>query len=172
MNKTSNAEQAKQTGGMLALYPSPDSVSKLYVPGGEPRDDLHLTIAYFGEDVSELSSVHAQSMLDEEALWLGPVEARAFAHATFNPDAEIGDPCAVYLIGNCPELVPFVSSIHDKAATWYPGSGQHLPWIPHVTAGYGLRAEDLSYTGPIVFDRLVLKWMGESYEHHLPGILG
>lgn len=169
MKKTSDAEQAKQTGGMLALLPSSDSASKLSVRGGEPLEDLHLTIAYFGEDVTDLSSVHANAILDEEAVWLGPIEARAFAHATFNPDGEIGDPCAVYLVGNCPELVPFVAAVHERVQAWYPGSGQHLPWIPHVTAGYGLRAEDLSYTGPIVFDRLVLKWAGESYEQVLTG---
>lgn len=164
---TSDAEQAKSTGGMVALYPSPESASKLAVPGGEPVGDLHVTLVYFGEDASELSSIDAQVVLDELGMYWPSLEVRAFAHATFNPDAEVGDPCGVYLIGNSPELSSLHEEVFGEMQARYDLKEQHLPWIPHITAGYGLEAADLGYTGPVVLDRLVLKWMGQSYEYPL-----
>lgn len=39
------------TGGMVALVPSNDSLVDLAVPGGDPVTELHLTLAYLGDDV-------------------------------------------------------------------------------------------------------------------------
>lgn len=163
----SDVEQAKSTGGMIALYPSPESARKLAVPGGEPIDDLHITLVYFGEDVSELSSIDAQVVLDEIGVYWPALTVRAFAHATFNPDGEVGDPCGVYLIGDSPELADLHREIFSEAQDRYDLKQQHLPWIPHITAGYGLEAADLGYTGEVVLDRLVLKWMGQTYTYPL-----
>lgn len=162
--KTSDAEQAKQTGGMIGLWPSPESASKLYVPGGEPLEDLHCTLIYFGEDVSHLSPLEALSIMDIYHGWPA-FRVRAFAHATFNPDAVVGDPCAVYLLGNSPDLADFQQDLTNEVHARYGDAlkDQHLPWIPHTTAGYGLRGADLGYTGEIVLDRLVLKWQGDTF---------
>jgi hypothetical protein len=44
----------------------------------------------------------------------------------------------------------------------FPLPAQHEPWIPHVTAGYGPSDTILTYTGPIVFDRIGLSWAGHT----------
>ena len=44
-----------RTSGMVALVPSADDVDKLAVNGGEDPSELHLTLAYLGDDVSQLS---------------------------------------------------------------------------------------------------------------------
>jgi hypothetical protein len=41
------------TGGMIALVPSNDSLVNLVVPGGDPVTELHLTLAYLGDDVTD-----------------------------------------------------------------------------------------------------------------------
>lgn len=166
MDRTADAEQAKQSGGMIALWPDDKTKRNLVVPGGEPADDLHLTLVYLGEDVSGLSSLGAQAALDDLAMWTERVEARAFAHATFNPDG-LYDPCAVYLIGNAPGLQDLQGELSVEIGARYNIGEQHTPWIPHVTAGYGKTAADLTYTGEVVFDRIALSWMGEEFSYPL-----
>jgi len=43
------ADATEQTGAMIALVPSDADIERLAVPGGEPADELHLTICYLGE---------------------------------------------------------------------------------------------------------------------------
>ena len=172
MQKSADAEQAKSTGGMVALYPTPESAAKLLIPGGEPIEDLHLTLGYLGEDVRDLySSVAAQMIVSDAAEWTPVLTARVFAHATFNPDEYAGrEPCGVYLVGDNKRLPNLYAEVQDGLAGSYELPEQHTPWIPHITAGYGLRAADLSYVGSIDFDLLVLKWAGEEYTHQLAGV--
>ncbi len=142
-------------GGMLALVPAdPDALT---VPGGDPAEELHLTLAYLGDDVSTLSedqraAIHriASGMGNMD----GKLEARVFALAAFNPDT---DPCAVYLIGDGRELADlreFALMQLREEVGYADLPDQHEPFVPHVTAGFGVDVGALSYTGPIVFDRV------------------
>lgn len=166
--RTADAEQAKSTGGMLALYPSPADAARYAVPGGEPVQDLHVTLVYFGEDVRALEPVEMLRWADDWLVGLPAIEARVFAHATFNPDTYAGrEPCGVYLVGDAPTI----GNLHE-AATSYAGAmyalpDQHAPYHAHMTAGYGLRAEDLTETGDLLLDRVVLEWAGRSYVYWL-----
>ncbi|QGJ94880.1 RNA ligase [Gordonia phage Stormageddon] len=166
MERTADAEQAKRTGGMVALYPTPQSAARVLVAGGEPIEDLHLTIGYLGEDVSGyFSPVEAANAAFGVAQNFPLIQAKVMGHATFNPDGD--EPCAVHLVGDndyLPELYQFVQShLHAN----YNLPRQHTPWIPHVTAGYGLTAADLSYTGPIEFDRVQVNWAEEVFGYDL-----
>ena len=160
-----DAEQAKATGGMLALYPAPEFAQMLAVPGGEPVEDLHVTVLYFGEDVSGRPG--ADQEIANQVHWVAstypPIEARVFGHALFNPDGANGhDPCAVYLVGGSSDLTDFHDESHAAVAPLWDMSQQHTPWVPHLTLGYGMGFEDLTFTGPITFDRAELRWMGNS----------
>ena len=80
-----------------------------------------------------------------------------FGLAQFNPDGD--DPCMVYLVGGSPDITDMFRSLRDFVKDRYPGAAsQHDPYVPHITAGYGLDPEDLHYTGPVAFDRLALRW--------------
>lgn len=162
--RTGDAEQAKSTGGMIALIPS--EPEKLAVPGGEPVDDLHLTVTYFGEDVTGLESVEILSFLDDLAPQIGSLQAKIFALALFNPTG--ADPCAVYLVGDNPVLSELYTACKNFALDRFPGAAeQHDPWCPHITAGYGLDLSLLTYQGPVFFDRLSLHWAGEVFDFPL-----
>lgn len=155
--KTGDAEQAKSTGGMIALIPT--QPEQLAVPGGEPVEDLHLTITYFGEDVTGLENVEILSFLDDLSTRIGVLDAKVFAFALFNPTGE--DPCSVYLVGNNPVLSELYRECKDFAMDRFPGAAeQHDPWFPHITAGYGTGIAP-TYQGPVTFDRLSLHWAGE-----------
>lgn len=166
-----DAEQAKSTGGMVALYPRTDDALKMAVPGAEPPQDLHVTLAYLGEDVSSLGDPGQLSLsLSQVADRYGVIEARCMGHATFNPDNGPNgdmDPCAVYLISDNDQLPDLHKDVLEAANQLVGIATQHAPWIPHMTAGYGLTASQLSYTGPVVFDRISLKWAGQSHDFPL-----
>lgn len=153
----------EHTGGMLALVP--DNASQLAVEGGEDPGDLHLTLLYLGDDVTGWPQGQAErlrELMTASAPALDPVQARVIGHAVFNPDGGPDgdrDPCAVYLVGETPDLDPlrkwaqWVMTAHDEYAS---PPEQHTPVIYHVTAGYGLGVDALSYTGPVRFGTLRL----------------
>lgn len=156
----------EHTGGMVALIPSDEHAAQLAHPRGEAQDQLHVTLAYLGDDVTGWDMGQRRAVLDAvlgATAGLGPIEARAFGHTTFNPDGGADgdrDPCAVYMIGDTPELVP----ARDAVVAGLQGMDlpeQHAPYVPHLTAGYGLQAADLSYTGPVLLDRLLIALGGE-----------
>lgn len=148
-------------GGMIALVPAdPDSLT---VDGGDPAEELHLTLAYLGDDVSGWSDervnailAHARTMAENTP----PIEARIMGHALWNPDGgPDGDmePCAVYQIqGN--DKIDSLNSFALEGAHTAIGSAdmpkQHSPFMAHVTAGYGIKPAALSAVGPITFDKL------------------
>lgn len=172
-----DAEQEKHTGGMVALYPRQDEVSKLVVPGGEPPQDLHVTLAFLGDDVSGIDPGPLASHVDQLASKYTVITARIMGHALFNPDGgddpeEPKEPCAVYLISDSeqlPELHSEVMSALDQLSVDFPLPTQHKPYIPHLTAGYSLPIAALSYTGPILFDRIGLAFAGHTQFFPLVG---
>lgn len=166
------------TSGMVALIPAdPDALT---VDGGDPADQLHLTLAYLGE-VTEwpekyVQAVHrvaalvtgiAATMADDEedgaptsvrASVRRPLTANVFSHAVFNPDGD--KPATVYLFDGGADRSEMEFLAADVQAQLRNALGdtdfpqQHTPWVPHVTAGYGVPVDALSYTGPVTFDRL------------------
>lgn len=154
------------TGGMIALIPAdPDALT---VEGGDPAEQIHLTLAYLGDDVAGWPEEGRATLLAEmDELINGdgendlrdpaPIEARVMGHALFNPDGgPDGDrePCAVYLIGDAPRVSNLHRIIRGIVEHKVGVPEQHDPAIFHVTAGYGLDLSALSFTGPVTFDRL------------------
>lgn len=163
----------EHTGGMIALIPRAEDAAQLVVPGGEKADDLHLTLAYLGDDVSTMSSETRNTILAfaaASAATMPTIEARVFGHAVFNPDGHADrDPCSVYLIGDSAMIEMARHSIMEDL----PGelrAIQHAPFIAHVTAKYALKK--LSYIGDIAFDRLVVAFAGDQYVFTLGEPLG
>lgn len=160
-----DAEQAKQTGGMVALYPRVDYAQQMEVPGGDDVQELHLTLAYLGEDVSDMDPGGISQGLAQLCDSYTVIDARVMGHATFNgdggPDGDM-DPCATYLISDSEQLSDLHKDVLDLCTQQVNLPQQHMPWIPHITAGYGIDASQLNYNGPILFDRVGLNFGGSS----------
>lgn len=143
----------EHTGGMVALIPRVADAQALTVLGGEPVDQLHLTVTYLGDDVTGWGAAEMAQVVSAAggaAMQLAQVSARVMGHAVFNPDGHDGrEPCAVYLVGDSAALAPLRATLAQFAAV-----EQHEPFIPHVTAGCGVAVTKLSYAGPVTFDRL------------------
>jgi hypothetical protein len=158
-----DAEQAKSTGGMLALVPRSQDAQTLAIPGGEPPEEMHVTLLYFGEHVQGPPPPEVLACMDQLARLFGTIWTKVFSHAIFNPTGSEGrDPCAVYLLGDSQELADLRRQAVDQLqSSSVDFKEQHEPWIPHITAGYGISPGLLSFTGPIALDTLLLSWAGE-----------
>lgn len=143
----------EHTGGMVALIPRDADAQALTVSGGEPVEELHLTLTYLGDDVTTWGAAEMAQVVStagSAAMQLAQVSARVMGHGLFNPDRHMDrEPCAVYLVGDSAVLSPLRATLAAFAAV-----EQHEPYIPHITAGFGLSVTKLSYAGPVVFDRL------------------
>lgn len=151
-------QRQRHTGGMIALIPAdPDALT---VPDGDPADEMHLTLAYLGDDVTDWDEERrAAARAAVESVAAEPADitgARIFGHALLNPDGGPDgdrDPCAVHLVGDAPGLTELRARMVDAL----PGlPAQHEPFIPHITAGYGVPVDRLTATGPVEFDRIRL----------------
>lgn len=155
--KHSEVEQAKKTGGMVALFPRKHDAEKILIVGGEEEKELHMTVVFLGEDVRDQDPSELISQLDYISNNYNAIDANVFAHAAFNPAGD--EPCSVYLIGGNPDITRLHDDLKQFVGLRYPGSKeQHSPYVPHVTAGYGIAVGQLDYTGPITFDRIGLRW--------------
>lgn len=159
LGKQADAEQAKSTGGMVALYPRSDFTDMLTVSGGEAPDDLHVTLVYAGEDVSGMPVDSLANAVEQVAQHYTAITSRVFGHAIFNPDE---DPCGVYLLGNSPELAQLHDEIEEVASGVVDLPDQHSPWIPHITCSYGSPPTIGQFIGDVVFDRLGIAWAGQT----------
>lgn len=185
----------RHTGGMLALVPA--NPNMLRVPGGDPAEELHLTLAYLGDNVAdwapdEIQAAHQVALeatnfdalrarleaeelerdgdmqpvrhlqeMGREPAQKGPLTGRIFSHAIFNPNGDNGhDPATVYLLDGGEDRAAIdglAESVQYRmrdaiGTTQFPE--QHRPYVPHVTAGYGVPVEQLTYTGPVEFSHL------------------
>lgn len=166
---------AERTDGMIALIPAdPDP---LVVDGGDPAEEIHLTLAYLGDDLDtwteEQSIAVEQAVRGLAASWPGEVAGRVFGHALFNPDGTKFKPCAVHLLGDGADVVRLHDEVIERVNTALGGAKtlpvQHVPYVPHLTAGYGLPVTALSFTGPVSFDRVRVAMRGDYIDLPLAG---
>lgn len=182
-----------RTSGMVALIPA--DPARLAVPSGDPPGDLHLTLAYLGENVTdwspeEIAAIHKIArQATDPAYWCqtqaelaiehgedppncdqlytppwheGPLRGNVFAHAVFNPNGgpDGQEPATVYLFDGADDALNFANLAGDICRAIEDQLGelrfpqQHHPFVPHVTAGYNLDPNQLTYTGPVTFPRL------------------
>lgn len=152
------------TGAMVALIPSAHDAQRLAVEGGEPAEQLHLTLHYLGkgDDFSPETRAVITELVRAHTADLPAVQADAFSVAVFNPRGD--EPAIVLGVGGQP-----VWDAYTAACTALAGladlPAQHTPWCAHVTlhftADASLVADYTDRTGPITFDRIRVAFAGE-----------
>lgn len=166
---------AEHTGAMIALIPSATDLERLAVDGGEPVEELHVTLGYLGEAALipaevQRSIVRCVAKCAQNQV---SIAANAFAVAMFNPDdggsmvAAGKEPCVVLLVSG-QQLAPFHDYVMNDVAMTFAAAGmemyeQHAPWVAHLTLAYTSDA-DLSYftdrVGPVTFDKIRIAFGG------------
>ncbi|MET8609804.1 phage minor head protein [Streptomyces misionensis] len=167
----------EHTGAMIALVPSDEDLVRLAIDGGEPADELHLTLWFLGkadawtdDQRNELISL----VRDRAATLPGPVHGHAFGVNHWNPTSE--DPAWVWAIGDSREpgdqnatlqeardilAVDALDRTHERPDM----PQQHTPWVPHTTAAYDSDTWPLApmteRLGPVTYDRVRVVFAGE-----------
>ena len=140
------------TGALIALLPERKCVEELFIPGGEPVDQLHLTLFFLGDSFDITAIMQEKitrliTLVTELIIVSKPIaELRAFGIAQWNPYSE--EPAIVLNIGNVigskgrtlGEIHAIIRYILEDANINYPE--QHDPWSPHICLGYNLSLTD------------------------------
>ncbi len=159
-----NAETAQHQGAMIALKPRRDYANLLAVPGGEPPQELHCTLVFFGETIApeRFPTEELANGCDQLASIYGAIPARVFGQAIFNPNTT--EPAATYLVNdvnNSAKLAQIQRDAMDLSESLYNVPDQFTPFHAHITASYDNNPGIVGrFTGDIVFDRLVLDVAG------------
>ncbi|MFI7073574.1 2'-5' RNA ligase family protein [Micromonospora sediminicola] len=175
------SDQVEHTGAMVALIPRAEDAERLAVEGGEPADELHVTLAYLGDAV-DLSDAARQDIIDAVSSAVNgfpAVDAEGFGLGLFNPpgagqpDGKDRDSCVVLLMGG--DLLDAVHTLVGDALNYADVATpqQHAPWHAHATLAY---TDDLDRframtdrTGPVRFDRLRIAFGGQRIDIPLIG---
>lgn len=155
------------TGAMIALVPSQADIDRLVIAGGEPADELHLTLYYLGDaaNVDEATQARITATIVDVVQLQPSVRATGFGAALWNPDSDY--PAIVLNVGGPDNALEQVretieDALGDVWTAWIPE--QHCPWVPHICLAY---TDDESYVntalervGPVTFDRIRIAWAG------------
>lgn len=153
MTPVADQDGEQRTDGMIALVPSSGDAAKLAAAGGDPAEEIHLTLAYLGDDVDQWDGAKVAQLLDavaDLATGSGPIRGRVLGVSVFNDGVDnVREPCSVYLIADMPTL-----ALLRNDATALTEVEQFEPYVPHVTGGYGVPVTKLAHRGPVTFDRI------------------
>lgn len=166
-----HAAAGEHTGILIALVPRADDAQRLALEGGEPVDDLHVTLFYYG-DASAMPLDMRRNLLHTvaaEAARFGPLTGKAFGFGVFNPTGE--KPALILNVGGA-ALDDFRRELDWQI--WQARAEEHRPWAAHLTLGYltptsepfaptGLVAL-ASRMGSVVFDRVRVAFAGEAID--------
>jgi hypothetical protein len=159
---------------MVALLPaSPDTLT---VAGGDPPEELHLTLRFLGE-AALLDDPTRTAILERVASVAGmgpPIDVVGSGLVIMGEDDQ-GQPATAVLCEN--EDIVFVRDLVDDVLDDLAvADDTHPVFIPHLTLGYGLdpTAADVvtRSTAPITFDRLVVAFGEDRTEYPLASASG
>ena len=163
-------------GAMIALIPAAEDAQRLTVDGGEPTDQLHVTMAYLGDavDYDEDTRRNIIDAMRAVAAEVPPFSADAFSVNVFNPTKEDVETAIVLGVGGS-ELNSLHESVWHELQYGDIGTEiaeNHSPWVAHLTVNY---TEDIDVdeyvelTGPVKFSWLRVAFGGEIIDLPLEG---
>jgi len=159
------AKAATHTGVMVALFPSPATAKLLAQPGGEPAEDLHVTLAYLG-DASELENVdQLQQAVGGWAATVGPLAGEVSGVGTFTAGPEPVTYASIDLPGLPAARERLLDALRGAGCDPSTDHG----FTPHITLAYD--AQDVPVPNlPLVFDQATVAIAGERTSYPLSGV--
>lgn len=146
------------TGAMLAFLPHGPQF--LAVDGGDPPEELHVTMLYLGDDHTVYGAQHRHDISQVlSALGTGPVTATVTAVQTLGSN----EPPATVMMLDGPDLHALRPTLKQALAdAGVPVPEDTYPeYLPHLTLGYGLNPDDYqSRVGEILTLDRVGAWYG------------
>jgi 2'-5' RNA ligase len=145
----SKAEQS--SGAMVALYPSWDAAAQLAQVGGEPREDLHVTLAYLGDAAGVGDAAHLAELVAGWAAACAPLagEVSGVGHFTAGPEP------VTYASVDAPGLSRAREHLLGVLKHGGFDVSQEHGFTPHITLAYDDRDARVENV-PLRFDHVAL----------------
>lgn len=153
----------KHTGVMVALYPSFEVADAIRVKGGEPIEEIHLTLAYLGDVEEEPIDYYAlQRAVAKWARRMTPIEGEIAGSGLFTA----GEKPVTYASVDCPALPTaremLVKTLEGEGVTVKRDHG----YTPHMTLAW----DDVDVDPPnlpLYFDRVTVKYGDDAQVYEL-----
>lgn len=133
------------TEAMIALYPPPALAEALAVPGGEPADELHVTLAYLGEaadlTVGQLDTI--SKVVQAVTVAAKPITCRVSGLGRFN--APEGEPEPWYASVDAPGLTELRTTLVKALRANQIDVPNDHGFTPHMTLSYLLPGTPAPY---------------------------
>lgn len=126
-----SATEANMNGAMVALVPPESVLQALAIPGGEPIENMHFTVAYLG-DKADLDLDRLEQAVNAFAMGAQPLAGRIGGYGVFcNDDAQV-----IVALGDFPGLAEW----RNRLLEYLSDAGFVLPgdhdFTPHMTLQY------------------------------------
>ena len=161
--------KAPPTGTMIALYPTPSVASKLALKGGEPKDEIHMTLAFLGKADKLPDPEGLKQAVADWAARTPPLDGEISGHGLFTAGPEP----VTYVSPDLPGLPEARADLADALEQGeHPLSKDH-GFTPHMTIAYTDRTKDLPDHGGrrVGFSKASLVIGGERHDFKLAGKL-
>lgn len=158
------AEAEEQTGAMVALFPDRKLSKKLALPGGDPPEQLHVTLAFLGK-AADLDFDKARAAVEAWAKKTPPLsgELSGIGHFDLGRGEKV-----TYRSVDLPELpTPREGLIADLDKAGVPPRRDH-GFSPRMTIDSRMRRPEVKKQ-PITFAEVTLAWGGERHPFPLRG---
>lgn len=138
--------EGEHTGLLVAAWLEPELASQIAIPGGEPSDQLHLTLCYCG-DATQMSDVAIGRALDRVAwaaeCFVGPLVGQIAGIGRFNASESSDGKDVVYANVDIPGLDRLRYLIADMLTDIGCAPLMNHGYTPHVTLAYIDPAADM-----------------------------
>lgn len=152
--------EKQHTGVMVALFPDTADAIEMAIPGGEPVDELHLTLAYLGDSSALDGRDILTRIVEQLASEHGPITGTINGTGLFNGnDADV-----LWLNFDSSSLTVLRNDLAERLTAAGFGMGSDHGYTPHITLAYvpDLPGVPKLSTGrSLVFSGLTLAWAGE-----------
>jgi 2'-5' RNA ligase len=169
---TAAADGSHTSGAMIALMPTVEDAERLAIEGGEPAEELHLTLSYLGNSDTFGEGTRGAVIDAVRALAEGmpQIHSELFGAAHWNANTE--KPTWVWNVGDNPEFGRSLEAAHEMAYEALRMSGadlevpeRHSPWAAHLCAAYSDELDLIimleERLGPVTFDRVRVEFAGD-----------
>jgi len=132
------AEASAHTGLLVALWLEPEAAAALALSGGEPAENLHVTLAYCGDvdELGELAVARAIVAVERETWWRGLLEGKVGGYGRFLASDTSDGQDVFYAAVDVPGLVELRNLVANALLEAGCAPSTTHGYTPHITLSY------------------------------------
>lgn len=130
-------EDQQHTGMMVAFMLEPETAEQLAIPGGEPPEDMHITLAFMGnKDDFQGDIEHLKATLADFATSAHPLRGKVAGTGQFIPSASSDGKVPFYASVDVPGLIELRTALVNHLENAGYTIDKTHGYTPHITLAY------------------------------------